>query len=303
MEKEAEKEFGEGQAQPAAQAQSGAQKSGSAGARRRGSKKRRITTTTEKSGKRPPRSYPSLTLEEALKIPRAIREQNNGNPWNTEDVARAALNVSRSNNKFFYTAAAARAYGLTIGTRDTDKVELAPLGRAIFFAENEETKQTKLREAFFSIDVFKRAFEHYGNAELPKKEFLCNTLQKEFGLDLLLHDEFTRIFKANCKFLGIEKGLGPLMDRPKKDTGVEHPSQIEVVGQPKGKFDRTAFVIMPFVEKGEKPRPAGFFSELLSSLITPAANAAGFSVETSKAPAKLIGESAAECGDSFSQAF
>ena len=65
---------------------------------------------------RSPRPYPAKTLEETLVIPRAIREQNNGNPWDTEDVAQASLDVARSNNKFFYTAAAARDYGLTVGT-------------------------------------------------------------------------------------------------------------------------------------------------------------------------------------------
>jgi hypothetical protein len=215
-------------------------------------------------------------------VPQAIREHNHGNPWDPEDVAQASLGAAKSNNKFFYAAAAARDYGLTIGTRDTEKIELAPLGRDIFFADNEETKQAKMLEAFFCIDIFKRVFEHYGGAELPKREFLTNTLQKEFGLDPDWHDEFVQIFKANCKFLGIEKGLGPRQQIRKTQDTVEHPSEIQVVGQPKGKFDRTAFVIMPFSEKGEKPRPDGFFPELLKTLITPAANAAGFAVETAR---------------------
>ena len=39
---------------------------------------------------------------------------------------------------------------------------------------------------------------------------------------------------------------------------------------------------MPFNERGVTPRPQGFFTELLNSVITPAANAAGFAVETSR---------------------
>jgi hypothetical protein len=158
---------------------------------------------------RAPRPYPAKTLEEALAIPRAIREQNNGNPWDTEDVAQASLGGS-------------------------------------------------------------------------KAEFVSNTLQKEFGLAPEFHSDFISIFKSNCKFLGIEKGLSPAHKLPKKDDALEHPSEIQVIGQPKGKFDRTAFVIMPFGEKGERPRPNGFFNELLNSLITPAANSAGFSVETAR---------------------
>ena len=170
---------------------------------------------------------------------------------------RRRLVWQKNNNKFFYTAGAARDYGLTVGTRDTEKIELAPLGREIFFAGDEEAKKTKMLEVFFSIDVFKRVFKHYGSAELPKKEFLANTLQKNFGLAPECHDDFTSIFKSNCKYLGIEKGLGPTQKLPKKDDPLEHPSGIQVVGQPKGKFDRTAFVIMPFNEKGERTASKG----------------------------------------------
>lgn len=266
-------------------AQAGSKKVAGPTPKKRSTKK---TSRKKPAGQKPtrkgrtPRPYPAKTLEEALLIPKAIREQNNGNPWDTEDVAQASLGVAKSNNNFFYTAAAARDYGLTAGTRDTEKIELAQLGRDIFFAPDEDTKKVKLLDAFFSIDIFKRVFEHYGSAELPKKEFLTNTLQKEFGLDPEWHEDFVKIFKDNCKFLDIEKGLGPTQKMPPKDTPAEHPSEIQVVGQPKGKFDRTAFVIMPFGEKGEQARPAGFFSELLNSLITPAANAAGFAVETAR---------------------
>lgn len=93
------------------------------------------------NAKRAVRSFPWRTLEEALKVPLAIREKNNGNPWATEDVAKASFGVARRNNKFFYAASAARDYGLTVGTRDTEKIELAPLGRDITFAGDETTKR------------------------------------------------------------------------------------------------------------------------------------------------------------------
>ncbi len=227
------------------------------------------------------RPYPNRTLEDALTIPQAIRDRNNGHPWATEDVAQAALGVAKSNNKFFYAAAASRDYGLTIGTRDTEKIELAELGRGIVFAGDETTRRQKKIDAFFSIDIFKRVFDHYGGSGLPEKEFLSNTLLNEFGLTAEFHDEFAKIFKANCKYLEIEKGVGEgvVVRKSQQD---EHPSEIRVIGEPKGKFDRRAFVVMPFVEKGSDPRPPGYFNEVLTTLITPAANAAGFAVETAE---------------------
>jgi hypothetical protein len=80
--------------------------------------------------------------------------------------------------------------------------------------------------------------------------------------------------------LRIENGLGdvPIVRPNKNDAAVD----ITIVGQPRGKFEKTAFVIMPFGEKGNPPRPKGFFDEVLKNLITPAGNAAGFAVETAR---------------------
>jgi hypothetical protein len=104
-------------------------------------------------------------------------------------------------------------------------------------------------------------------------------LQSNFNLNPKLHNEFIDLFQANCKYLGIESGLdGTPVETGK---GENQPGEIRTVGQAAGKFDRTAFVILPFTERN-KERPEGFFMELLTKLITPAANTAGFAVKTAE---------------------
>jgi hypothetical protein len=231
--------------------------------------------------KKSQRPYPQRPLEEALQVPQVIKEKNNGNPWSSDDVARAC-GQSRKGTKFFYLAASARDYGLTIGSRDTEKIELADLGRRIVFAGDEESRRKALIEAFFNIDIFAKVFKHYGGSKsLPKeREFLSNTLWHEFSLPPEFHDEFIELFKANCAYLKIDGGLGEsVVVKTREDA---QTSDVKVIGEPKGKFDRTAFVIMPFVEKGAQARPTGFFDEVLTTLITPAANAVGFAVETAE---------------------
>lgn len=227
------------------------------------------------------RPYPQRTLEEALTVPQVIREMNNGNPWDTDQVAKA-LKIARWGDRLFYLAAAARDYGLTNGSRDTDQIELSELGKDIFFAKDEDAARQKKIDAFFSVEIFKKVYDFYGGStSIPADEFFSNTLQREFGLDADFHQEFAKIFKANCKFLGIEDGLGPLASaKARKQDDVT--ADVRVIGEAKGKFDRTAFVIMPFSEKGVNARPEGFFNEVLNSIITPAGNRAGFSVETAQ---------------------
>jgi hypothetical protein len=238
---------------------------------------------TEDNGRpssRSQRPFPARPLEEALTIPQAIRQKNNGNDWDTEQVAKA-VNLSKTGVKFFYLAASARDYGLTVGSRDTEKIALAPIGRAIVFAGDEQTARQKRIEAFFSVDIFKKVYNHYGSGKLPEDQYLNNVLLSDFGLATDFHADFRQIFETNCKFLGIENGVGQgavLID----ETRPEHGADIRVIGEAKGKFDRTAFVIMPFIEKGAQPRPGGYFKEVLTKLITPAANQAGFAVETAE---------------------
>lgn len=251
-------------------------KKGKASSKKKNSRAKK--STVKKQVPNAQRPYPVNELEDALKLPQSIREHNNGHPWDPELAARATLGLAKSNNKFFYLAASSRDYNLTVGSRDTEKISLSDLGRRVVFAGSEDEKKQGLVEAFFSVDIFKRVHEHYGGSNLPKDEFLRNVLQNDFGLDPAFHQEFVKIFKANCAFLGIEAGLKPgITVSPSTDVD---SSEVRLVGEPRGKFDRTAFVIMPFSEKGDNPRPQGFFLEVLNTLITPAANSAGFAVET-----------------------
>jgi hypothetical protein len=230
-----------------------------------------------KKGK-PRRSFPIITLEEALKIPEAIKAKNSGQPLESKLVAKAC-GMTHMTSKFFYRTGAARDYGLTVGTRDTAAIELTDLGRAIVFADNAQIQQQKKVEAFFKVEKFKQVFDHYNGSNLPEEQYVSNTLEK-FQIPLAQHLEFVAVFKANCKYLDIEAGLGSVA-APSAD-GAPKAISIRVLGQPHGQFDKTAFVIMPFNEKGNLARSSGFFDEVLKSLITPAGNAAGFAVITAR---------------------
>ena len=222
--------------------------------------------------RKPAKPYPSITLEKALQIPSKIKELNGGNPWRPDDVA-AAIGVSPKSSDFYYITAAARDYGLTAGTRDTETIALTELGRAIAYAPDQQSERKHKIEAFHKIELFGKVLTHYKGANLPEMKYLGNTLQREFGLIPEYHDEFSKVFRENCKFLGITSGD----DLP---TGNVHPTPSTVlVGESTKGSGLRAFVIMPFSERNPE-RPKGFFAEVLRSLITPAGTDAGFNVET-----------------------
>ena len=110
------------------------------------------------------------------------------------------------------------------------------------------------------------------------QESIGNTLQSEFGLPSSSHEEFSKLFRDNCAFLGIESGSSA--DQTGQTDGSGEPGPITVtLAQPSKGKGPVAFIIMPFLER-DAGRPGGFFQEVLRSLITPAASDAGFEVRT-----------------------
>lgn len=224
-------------------------------------------------------TFPRTTLEQALQIPYTIKEHNGGNPWEPEEIRKAIS--AATGNAYFYLTAASRDYGLTIGTRDTATISLTDLGREIVFAGDPGTERELKKRAFLTIDVFKRVLEYYKGSNLPEMKYLGNTLQKQFQLIPETHEEFSRIFRENCKYLGITSGDVAPTSETSTDSATVSTSLGSTVtlAEAGGTSKLTAFVIMPFVERDSK-HPGGFFAEVLRSLITPAAKDSNFTVKT-----------------------
>ena len=227
------------------------------------------------------RPFPRMTLEHALRVPTVIKDKNAGNPWASEDVAKA-LGLGAKGSQFYYLSAASRDHGLTEGTRNTAKISLTALGKRAVFPENEAERRQARLDAFFHVDVFRKVFEHYKGSDLPEKEFVSNTLQKEFGLDPKVHDDFIALHTKNCDFLGIHSTRdAELTTRVDAEPPAGKSATTVTLATPAEDTGRLCFVIMPFRERDES-RPDGFFSEVLEALIVPAATEAGFEVRSAQ---------------------
>lgn len=230
-------------------------------------------TKARKRNVKPIKKFPSHSIEEALKVPELIKENNGGNPWNTEQLAKA-LNMKKRGNNFYYLTASSRDYGFTVGTRDTNTVELNDLGRKYVYAQSEEDISSSVLKAFNNIDLFKRVYEYYGGNEPSDLTFFRNALVSTFGIDESLHDDFIKVYRRNRDFLeSFQKGrfvnnlVGNINEQKSQNL------QLSNTG------DKKIFVIMPFSEK-TGVYSKGFFNEVLTQLIKPAAKSAGYVAET-----------------------
>lgn len=236
---------------------------------------------TRKKSTKPKRPFPSYSLEESIKIPKAIREFNGGNAWSPEDIAKA-LGMSKGTNDFYYLTASSRDYGFTEGSRATEKIALTAIGKNIVYARSPEDEVNGYRQAFLHIPIFKRVYEHYEKRPLPKFDYLRNTLVTEFDLNEDFHQSFYDIYQANIQFLSKLGGSSSNEERQEKLSVIkEHSDDAIILGEPEGKTGLVAFVALPFSERTSE-YPVGFFDEVLTQLIIPAAIRAGFKAETAK---------------------
>jgi len=235
--------------------------------------------------KRVDRPYPRVSLEDAIKVPLAIKDKNGGNPWSPDDLARA-LGMGAKAPGFFYLTAAARDFGLTRGTRASKQISLTDLGKELVYAPNAEAERDAKLKAFAQAEKFKQVLDYYKGSKLPEMKYLSNTLTKEFGLAPETHEEFSELFRKNCDYLGL--GQGETLPS-NGQSGAENgdgaakstaPKDTVTLAEPEKETGLKAFVIMPFRERDTTRHAQGFFSEVLQGLIAPAGRKAGFTVTT-----------------------
>lgn len=232
---------------------------------------------TKSSRAKPKRPFPKFSIEECRKIADAIKLYNAGKPWTPQEIAKA-INAGPKTNDYFYLTAASRDYGLTVGTRDTEKIELAPLGMTLAYPKNQVEEADAVREAFRNVDLFKKVYDYYEGQNLPDIQYLKNTLKVEFGVDEAFQDEFYELYQTNLAYL---RSFDDSASTVPRSPGPARGSDLIILGESASAGTLVAFVAMPFSEK-TSAYPKGYFDEVLKHLITPAAVKAGFNAKTAK---------------------
>lgn len=234
-----------------------------------------------KSQQKPIRAFPQYTIEESLVIAKSIAQNNAGNPWSIEQIGES-IGFTPTSNIYFYLSSSSRDYGFTTGTSRGKTIGLTPLGRKVAFPESPQTEKESIVEAFFNIELFKNVYEYYNGGNLPEDKYLCNTMREVFNVDSSFHQEFIKIFKTNLAYLNrLVPDLNMRISNESATDNMDSNLYNEVKINTNTIENSTLFVIMPFTEKTNN-YPRGYFDEVFSSLIVPAAAEAGFNAKTAK---------------------
>jgi len=149
-----------------------------------------------------PADFPKLSLEQALAVPNALM-LNGGQPMTVIDLA-TALNKSPGSSGVRMLGKAAGDYGLTSGSYKS-QFKMEPTGRAIVEPISTDEKSTSLVKAALAPAAFQKVYDFYKGKKVPEKQFLSNTVVRQFEVDAKQVDSFTTIFLANLRFVGLVK--------------------------------------------------------------------------------------------------
>jgi len=198
-----------------------------------------------------PWKFPKNSLEDALRVAKAIDDKFAGNPTKASDLVKAVGFNKETDWRFLDLLKSSALYGLTSGTGQTATVRLEKLGEDILSPSSSEQRQKALLEAFRNVEDFKAVEAFYKGKKIPEDEFFANTLIRQFSIPRDRVQTFADVFLTNLNFLKAFR-----VSEVKDSTGEVSQAQVldATVGAPEKRdegvreFLDSCFVMMPFGE-------------------------------------------------------
>ncbi|MCD6725749.1 MAG: nucleotide-binding protein [Solirubrobacteraceae bacterium] len=119
---------------------------------------------------------PRHTIDEALRVARALAEQYGKQPARPIDVA-AAMGMLPTSGTFRTITGASVAYGFTEGGAQADQIALTDLGRRVVAPTEEGDDLAAKREALLRPRVVREFLEKYDSSQLPRADIGRNVLE------------------------------------------------------------------------------------------------------------------------------
>lgn len=120
-------------------------------------------------------NVPSCSIEEALKVPRAIWDHLAGKVSTPLQVSQA-LDMSPTSSKLREITGASIAYGFTSGGWNAKEISLETLGKRAVAPTVEGDDLAAIQQAAITPSILKQFFEYYENKKLPKDSIAENLL-------------------------------------------------------------------------------------------------------------------------------
>lgn len=194
--------------------------------------------------------YPRHTLERALRIPRAILDQNAGREC-TEKESASFVGVTYNKGPYALELSSASKFGLL--ERSLGRIKLTDLAKMILRPQEEDARLQGLRKAVLNAPEISDVYGHYRGENLPDEQFFDNALVDKFGIPADKLAEFKSIFTESltyAKLMEETNGKFRIIDvSGGGDVPVDTEARLKKLGKGVSvSSEDTCFVMMPFAE-------------------------------------------------------
>ncbi|WP_108491254.1 TIR domain-containing protein [Promicromonospora sp. AC04] len=162
---------------------------------------------------------PSISLERAVRVPRALADNYASHATRPLDVA-SAVDMAPSSGSFRVMCGAAIGYGLTEGGPNAPAISLTKLGARVVSPTEVGDDQKALREAALQPTIAAQFYTKYDGSPLPPKNIAQNVLAT-FSVPMDRTNDVYDLLIENAEFVGFLKAI---KDRQYVDIGGSAPS-------------------------------------------------------------------------------
>ena len=188
---------------------------------------------------------PGFTLEQALRVARAISENYAHKPTRPLNVAEA-MGMTPTSGPFRGITGAAVAYGLTTGASQAPEIGLTPLGMRAVRPTVEGDDLAARREALLRPKVVGQFLRDYDGSALPSDAIAKNVLQ-EMGVPAERLDEVLALIVDGATTLGFVKEWSGkrFVDLAAGDSSPDARSDVQSAPNPRGLAPSPATLPVP----------------------------------------------------------
>ncbi|MDQ3195334.1 MAG: hypothetical protein M3Q32_02895 [Pseudomonadota bacterium] len=231
---------------------------------------------------------PKKTLEDSLRVAKAIADHYAGKQASWDDIARVLeFSPNNPNNKYYLWSAS--AYGI-IAAEEGSRYKLSEVGRKILAPTFEGEDREGTVKAVATPKILAQFFSDYSGSKLPSGDIFKNVLEQKYHVPKNRIDETIQLILSNARFAGLldessdnafalrssNAAVGVGDDRsPTRDSSMPQANQGST---PDGTtdFSNACFIITPIGEEGSSERKHA--DAMLKHLISPVLADAGMAV-------------------------
>jgi hypothetical protein len=198
----------------------------------------------------PVAKFPRHPVERALRIPRAILDQNAGQPSSLAEAAKFL--GGKVSGEFQLEVSSAKKYGF-LTAQAGGKLALTDRAKRALRPQSSTDEISALQEAVLEAPDFKEVYNHYRGESLPDDQFFTNALVDNFKIPADKISDFRNVFRESLRSANLidESGERPRLLDVGREGAPPAPGVIHEKDSGRARAvtsDSTCFVMQPFTQ-------------------------------------------------------